>query len=146
MRWSTALFAAAIAIVAFRFWLTEPRTRNDGAGMIVGAIMFLALLVAAFGALLRVAGAHDHNRPELNGWMKSLHSKSKTWCCDGNDHDTIDDWETGPKGYRVKFRGQWFDVPDSAIVEGPNKAGVPLLWMDKGFSVGVRCFQPGPLT
>lgn len=145
MRWSTILFIVAGAIVVFRYWLTEPRARNAGAGLITGAIMFLALVVAAIGALVRVAGAHDHSRPELNGWLKSLYSKSKTWCCDGNDHDPIDAWEANGTRYRVKFRGIWFEVPDDAVVTEPNKTGDALLWMDKGITLKPRCFMPGAL-
>ena len=91
--------------------------------------------------------AHDHSRPELNGWLKSLHSKAKTWCCDGNDTDTIEDWDTKGGRYRVKWQGLWYDVPDDALVEGPNKSGAPLLWMSKGYMAPtVRCFMPGTLS
>jgi len=98
-------------------------------------------------AYLTKAHAHDHNRPELNDWMKELHSASKTWCCRGDDHDPIDAWETKGKSYRVKFRGEWYDVPESALVDGPNLGGDALLWMNKGWSgMSVRCFMPGSLT
>lgn len=110
--------------------------------MMIGMVVLLLALLLAWHA-----AAHDHNRPELTPWMKSLHSKGKTWCCDGNDTDAIDDWDTKGGRYRVKFRGQWFDVPDSALVEGPNKGGGALLWMDKGWSgLAVRCFMPGSMT
>lgn len=106
----------------------------------VGVVIWLILLVSP-------ARSHDHNRPGLNDWLKSLHSKSKTWCCDGNDHDPIEEWETRDNRYRVKFRGQWFDVPESAIVDGPNKGGDALLWMNKGYmGFSVRCFMPGSMT
>jgi len=98
-------------------------------------------------ACVGLAWAHDHNRPELDPWLKSLHSKGKAWCCDGSDTDAIDDWEASGKGYRVKFRGQWFDVPEEAIVDGPNKSGGALLWMNKGYAgQSVRCFMPGSMT
>lgn len=91
--------------------------------------------------------AHDHAHPINNEWLKSLHSKNKTWCCDGNDTDQIEDWDTKGDRYRVKFRGQWFDVPEDALVDGPNKGGGALLWMNKGYSgVSVRCFMPGTLS
>lgn len=113
---------------------------------------WLALIAAGLVALMLVltahfARAHDHDRPELTPWLKSLHAKDKTWCCDGNDTDAIEDWETKGNRYRVKFRGQWFDVPEGALVDGPNNGGDALLWMNKGYSgVSVRCFMPGPLT
>lgn len=112
---------------------------------------WLAFIAACFIALLCLVAypvfAHDHNRPWLNDWLKSLHSKSKVWCCDGNDTDEIDDWETKGNRYRVRFRGIWHDVPEDAVVDGPNKSGAPLLWMYKGYmSPSVRCFMPGSMT
>ena len=91
--------------------------------------------------------AHDHARPQLNDWLKSLQNAGKAQCCDGDDTDAIEDWDTKDNGFRVKFRGQWFDVPQSAIVEGPNKGGTALLWMNKGImGLSVRCFMPGSMT
>lgn len=110
--------------------------------LVVGIVA--GILAALFIGNVR---AHDHNRPFLNDWLKSLHSKNKVWCCDGNDHDPIDDWETKGDRYRVRFRGEWFDVPEDAIVDGSNKAGDALLWMNKGYlGVSVRCFMPGSMT
>ena len=103
-----------------------------------------ALVLLAIGVNAR---AHDHSRPGLNDWLKSLTSKKNVWCCDGNDTDAIDAWETKGERYRVRFRGQWFDVPDDAVVDGPNKGGDALLWMNKGYSgISVRCFMPGSMT
>lgn len=94
-----------------------------------------------------VALAHDHSNTDLNPWLKGLHAKDKTWCCDGKDTDSIDEWETRGNRYRVKFRGQWFEVPEDSVVDGPNKTGDALLWMNKGYlGVSVRCFMPGALT
>lgn len=53
---SSWCFITAVLIVAFRYWLTEPRPKNDGGGLITGSIMFVALLAAAAGGLLKVAG------------------------------------------------------------------------------------------
>lgn len=113
------------------------------------SMLAASLLIVAFGIGLGLGAAlgHDHNRPELNEWMMGLHAKNSTWCCDGSDTDAIEDWETSGDHYRVKFRGQWFDVPEGAVVEGPNRSGTALLWMNKGYmGVSVRCFMPGSLT
>lgn len=91
--------------------------------------------------------AHDHANPVNNEWLKSLHSKGGAWCCDGNDTDQIEDWDTKGGKYRVKWHGQWYEVPADALVEGPNKSGAPLLWMYKGWGeVKPRCFMPGVLS
>lgn len=119
----------------------------------VGEIVFWGVIALATAIVLLVifyhstVHAHDHNRPDLNDWMKGLHSANKTWCCVGDDTDAIDAWEAKDKGYRVKFRGEWYDVPKSALVDGPNLGGDALLWMNKGWSgMSVRCFMPGSLT
>lgn len=102
----------------------------------------VALLLLSVSSAL----AHDHNRPELNDWLAKLHSKGGAWCCIGDDTDAIDDWEAKGDKYRVKYRGQWFDVPEEALVEGPNKSGAPLLWMNRGWEIKPRCFMPGTLS
>lgn len=110
------------------------------------AIVLVVVCMIAYVVVTK-AFAHDHNRPMLNDWLKSLQSKSKALCCDGNDTDALDDWETMESRYRVKFRGEWYDVPESAIVDGPNKGGDALLWMNKGYTgFSVRCFMPGSMT
>lgn len=122
---------------------------NDGrsAGYLILFICCLVVLLFALSAFFGRAQAHDHEHPAMNEWLKSLHAKNKTWCCDGNDTDAIEDWETKGDHFRVKFRGQWFDVPDEAIVDAPNKSGGALLWMNKGYSgFSVRCFMPGTLS
>lgn len=130
------IVAIALILVGLFVW-------TQGAGpsvAAIGGIMALILLICP-------AHAHDHSRPDLNEWLPTLHSKSKTWCCDGNDHDPIDDWETKNNRYRVKFRGEWYDVPEDAIVDGPNRSGDALLWMNKGYiGMSVRCFMPGSMT
>jgi len=108
-------------------------------------LFMIALIVLLYN--MPIARAHDHANPANNDYLKSLYSKGKVWCCDGTDTDDIEDWGTQGGKYRVKFRGQWFDVPDEALVEGPNRGGGALLWMNKGYSgYSVRCFMPGTMT
>jgi hypothetical protein len=70
------------------------------------------------------ARAHDYQHPELNRWYESLHS-GKGPCCDGSDAKRVDDadWETKDGHYRVRIDGEWVDVPNDAVVDGPNRAG-----------------------
>jgi hypothetical protein len=109
--------------------------------LLVGSLVVLILVLGTYAAR-----AHDHSRPALNDWLKSLHSANKSWCCNGDDADPIEDWETRDSHFRVKFRGEWYDVPEGAIVDGPNKGGDALLWMNKGYmGMSVRCFMPGTM-
>ena len=104
--------------------------------------------------------AHDANHPELNDWYMGLQSKGKSPCCDGSEaiHLRDVDWESQNKEnshFRVRIPAtnlensplEWVDVPDDALVEGPNKDGSTLVWPIYGYmGVSVRCFMPGALT
>jgi len=142
---ATLLFVLFVGLLA---WLVEyltDRFRPDLNGVARFVIMFLLAMAVGFAAL-QLASAHDHKHAERNEWLQTLHAKDKTWCCNGDDTDEIDAWEAKADGYRVKYRGQWFDVPESAIVDAPNKTGEALLWMSKGYLPAVRCFMPGSMT
>lgn len=108
--------------------------------------MIVLFLVMAVGSVL----AHDHKRPELNGWFMGLKSNAGSPCCDGSDATSLDDpdWESKDGHYRVKLEGEWVDVPDSAVVQGPNRAGPAMVWPYylNGGMRGVRCFMPGTMT
>ena len=109
---------------------------------------FMLLAVAMIS--LSASYAHDHNRPELNGWFRSLQSQGLNICCDGSDAKSIEDpdWENNSGRYRVRLEGQWFDVPDTAVVTVPNKYGRALVWpiYQNGYPIMIRCFMPGPLS
>jgi len=101
------------------------------------------LALPALGAVR----AHDHQHPELNGWYESLHS-GKGPCCDGSDAQRVDDadWDTKDGHYRVRLEGEWVDVPDEAVVAGPNRAGRTMVWpyyLDG--HPRPRCFMPGSM-
>jgi hypothetical protein len=121
---------------------------NDGRSPLTGrSLLWFLWLLAALCWGVAVAQAHDHDNPGMNDWLKSLHSSGGAWCCNGDDTDPIDDWERRGDRYRVKFRGEWYDVPDSAVIAAPNRGGGALLWMNKGYSgMAVRCFLPGTLS
>ena len=118
--------------------------------------MILAPILIA-GAIL----VHDYAHPELKNWYMGLHSQSGSPCCDGEDATHIEDadWDTactdGKCHYRVRLDGDWYDVPDSAVVDGPNKSGTALVWAirygvgtggDDKHTYGIRCFMPGTQT
>jgi Co/Zn/Cd efflux system component len=120
-------------------------------------IAMLALLVIFLTAK---ALAHDHEHPELNGWYQSLHAGGMP-CCDGTDavHLAEPDWESHDGHYRVRLpknpnitydlevNGEWVDVPDEAVVHGPNLDGRALVWpMYRDGHPIPRCFMPGSMT
>lgn len=111
------------------------------------ALIFVSLILLLMALLIHPVRAHDHARPGLVEWLKTLKNQNKDLCCDGTDTDAIDAWEADGRRFRVKFRGEWYEVPESAMVDGPNKSGGALLWMNKGYiGYSVRCFMPGTLS
>ncbi|WP_181769341.1 hypothetical protein [Bradyrhizobium sp. UNPA324] len=94
-----------------------------------------------------LARAHDYQHPELKDWYESLHS-GKGLCCDGSDAKRVDDadWETKDDHYRVRIDGEWVDVPDDAVVDGPNRAGRTMVWpYYLNGHPNARCFMPGDM-
>lgn len=123
--------------------------------------VFLGLLTYVLASM---AFAHDHERPALTPWFKSLVSR-KGPCCDGSDalHLTNVDWETKDGHYRVrvpstgqgferamngeKVEMDWVDVPEEAVLEQPNLDGETLVWPMYGYmGKTIRCFMPGTLS
>lgn len=108
------------------------------------AVVFAAMLfILTIGRI----GAHDYQHPELNGWYESLHS-GKGPCCDGTDAKRIDDadWVSHDGHYRVRIDGEWVDVPNDAVVPGPNLTGTTMVW--PYYIDGhpkARCFMPGSM-
>ena len=55
-------------------------------------------------------------------------------------------WETKDGHYRVGIDGEWVDVPNEAVVDGPNRAGRTMVWpyyLDG--HPKARCFVPGSM-
>ena len=106
---------------------------------LVSFVVVLSVATTAF--------AHDPEHPELNGWYESLHS-GKGPCCDGSDAKRVDDadWESKDDHYRVRIHGEWVDVPNEAVVPGPNLAGRTMVWpYFQNGQTKVRCFMPGSM-
>jgi hypothetical protein len=114
----------------------------------------------AFGVLATVAAAHaGESGPSLRapadieGWIDGLANRNGANCC--SDADGVRpqevDWDMGKDRYRVRVDGRWLDVPDVAVVHGPNYLGHAVVWLyedlildDAGVELPyVRCFLPG---
>jgi hypothetical protein len=53
------------------------------------------------------------------------------------------EWENNDGHYRVRLSGAWIDVPDDALVTGPNSAGHAIIWPLAGpAGISIRCFMP----
>jgi hypothetical protein len=95
---------------------------------------------------------HLPDRPDLTPWLKDLKSTSNIPCCESDEAHALDepDWRVSAEGhYQVFLEGDWRDVPNDAVVQGPNKYGRVLVWYvvskdteGKVYSVYIRCFLP----
>jgi hypothetical protein len=111
---------------------------------------------------ISIAGAHMHERPDLDHWLQTLYSKQRGPCCDSSEAETMadPDWRNAsemkpgecepsanyanaePPVYCVRLENpdvpgdyKWWQVPPAAVVELPNRAGptlVWLIWYDRG--------------
>jgi len=95
---------------------------------------------------------HATYRLAAQAWFDSLRS-GKGPCCSDADGTALSDvdWETKGNHYRVRIEGQWFDVPDEAVITEPNRVGKTMVWpmynraLGGTLSVEIRCFMPGSM-
>lgn len=117
---------------------------------------FIPLLVI-IGLLTGSVFARDDGRyagSPLKSWFDSLKS-SKGPCCSDADGTAVQDpdWETKDGHYRVRIEGDWYDVPDGAVLKQPNKFGPTMVWPlitrgenNKIIRLDIRCFIVGTMT
>ena len=57
-------------------------------------------------------------------------------------------WDSQEGHYRVRIYGEWFVVPDAAVVTEPNRFGPAVVWPynDRYGNTQIRCFLPGAGT
>lgn len=119
--------------------------------------------VLAIGAILTAlavtaAMARDDGRfagSPLKEWFDGLRSERGP-CCSDADGTKLDDpdWTNDSGHYRVRIAGEWYDVPDDAVITEPNRIGIAMVWpiyrfqggQPIGKPAGIRCFMPGALT
>ncbi len=105
----------------------------------------LALVLLIGGPLFaRDDGRYAQGDPKIKRWIERLTDKNGASCCDTADGHEVEGWAFGAEGYRVKVQGQWLDVPERALITGPNLLGYARAWLywENG-QPRVRCFIPG---
>jgi hypothetical protein len=79
-------------------------------------------------------------------WFDRLASRNGLCCAfaDGVSLQDVD-WDTQEGHYRVRIQGEWFVVPDAAVVTEPNRFGPAVVWPynDRYGNTRIRCFMPG---
>src|SRR5215470_16870364 len=113
--------------------------------MIGGVLLMLPL--ASYPGLARDPDGRYANSP-LKQWFDSLKSGKGPCCSDADGYALSDvDWESGNGHYRVRIDGQWYEVPDDAVITEPNRVGRTMVWPMRGYQgLSIRCFMPGSMT
>jgi hypothetical protein len=107
-----------------------------------------SLLMLPQVVIARDSGQYAATSPELKAWFDGLRS-GKGPCCSDADGSAVSDvdWESSSGHYRVRLDGKWLDVPDEAVITGPNRIGRTMVWPMRGETGPViRCFMPGSMT
>lgn len=113
-------------------------------------LVLTSVALCMFAASSSGVSARDDGRyagSPLKAWFDQLAS-GKGLCCSFADGATVQnvDWDTQNGRYRVRILGQWYVVPDAAVVTEPNKYGSAVVWpyQDAEGVTQIRCFMPGP--
>ena len=127
---------------------TASRQRADRCKkrILIGSAL-LMLQMASYPGLARDTDGRYANSP-LKQWFDSLRS-GKGPCCSDADGSAVSDvdWESKSGHYRVRIDGEWFDVPDEAVITEPNRVGRTMVWPIRGYQgLSIRCFMPGSMT
>jgi hypothetical protein len=137
--------------------MTAPDESDVGWRDCLILVAFVVVLVVAARMLEpHAAAARDvdgrYASSPLHSWFEGLHS-GKGMCCSDADGTALSDvdWETRESHYRVRIEGQWWDVPDEAVITEPNRAGRTMVWpiyyrtVNTPLRIEIRCFMPGSM-
>jgi hypothetical protein len=112
-------------------------------------VLFFAVAFAA-DAMAKDYGQYGNVDPVIRKWVQGLKDKSGHGCCDTADGYPAEyEWDVAAKGYKVRIEGEWYVVPDDAVIDQPNKLGYATVWywwswdMDGKKNHHIRCFLPG---
>jgi hypothetical protein len=124
--------------------------RSITAGLLMIALLARVALHTE-GALARDYGQYGGVDPAIREWIQGLKDKAGQGCCDTADgHPAEYEWDIASNGYKVRIEGEWYVVPEEAIINGPNKLGYATVWywwsweLDGRKVNHIRCFLPGP--
>lgn len=143
------LFVSVLLILVGLFIFTQGGEKLGPAIVTIGVVIVLILVVTP-------ARARDDGRyaaSPLKQWFDSLKSGKGPCCSDADGSAVTDaDWEAKGGKYRVRLEGQWWDVPDDAVITEPNRYGRTMVWpivyrgLGAAIRVDIRCFMPGSMT
>jgi sugar lactone lactonase YvrE len=114
--------------------------------MLARTLIVITLVLASFGTQARDNGQYAQVSPDIKRWVEGLTDDKGRGCCataDGFRPEEVE-WDMSENAYRVLISGQWFTVPDGAVIKQANRIGYALVWyyFDNG-ALTIRCFLPG---
>src|SRR3979409_1724132 len=114
--------------------------------MLARTLVVITLVLASFGTQARDNGQYTQVSPDIKRWVEGLTDGQGRGCCataDGFRPEEVE-WDTAANSYRVRIEGQWFTVPDNAVIKESNRIGYAIVWyyVDTG-KLYIRCFLPG---
>jgi hypothetical protein len=126
------------------------------AGDVVVTTMHKLTVAVAVLCVIVFGPNHSHARDDgrfanspLKEWFDRLASRNGLCCAFADGVSVQDvDWDSQQGHYRVRIYGQWFVVPDAAVVTEPNRFGPAVVWPynDRNGNTQIRCFMPGAGT
>jgi hypothetical protein len=103
------------------------------------------------GVSARDYGQYRDVDPATREWVQGLKDKAGQSCCDTADGYPAEyEWDIAGNRYKVLIEGEWYVVPEEAIIRGLNKLGYATVWTwwswepDGRKIHHIRCFLPGP--
>ena len=109
-------------------------------------LISLAVIIVWIAGLVPIPlYARDDGRftnSPLKEWFDRLGSRNGLCCAfaDGVSVEDVD-WDSQEGHYRVRIYGEWFVVPDAAVVTEPNRFGPAVVWPynDRYGNPQIRC-------
>src|SRR6516162_5537614 len=91
--------------------------------------VFAVVLLVGFGSSAVARDDGRYANDPLKDWFDHLAS-DKGMCCSFADGFSVSDvdWDMQDGHYRVLLHGEWIDVPETAVVTGPNRYGPAVVW------------------
>src|SRR6266478_8926705 len=90
---------------------------------------FAVVLLVAFDGLAFARDDGRYANDPLKYWFDHLMSHNGMCCSFADGFSVSDvDWDMQDGHYRVLLHGEWIDVPDTAVVIGPNRYGPAVVW------------------
>jgi hypothetical protein len=123
----------------------EPKHRAE-VTMLARTLLAITLVLASAATYARDDGRYNQVSPDIKRWVEGLTDDKGRGCCataDGFRPEEVE-WDMADNSYKVMISGQWYTVPEGAIVKESNRIGYAIVWyyVDNG-ALTIRCFLPG---